>query len=61
MGFSEDILTPVTVQPALYQHLLGRPGGQLYRQINAADAVHSMYIVNPNGFLDQLLDIGNLI
>jgi pimeloyl-ACP methyl ester carboxylesterase len=59
IGFSEDILTPVSVQPALYEHLLGRQGF-LYHEITAADAVHSMVITNPNGVLDQLFDFDNM-
>lgn len=59
VGFSEDILTPAALQPALYEHLLGRPG-LLYQEIVAPDAVHSMVLLNPNGLLDQLFDLGNL-
>jgi pimeloyl-ACP methyl ester carboxylesterase len=60
IGFSEDILTPAAVQPALYEYLLGRQG-LMYHQITAPDAVHSMYIVNPKAMLDQLLDFGSMI
>jgi pimeloyl-ACP methyl ester carboxylesterase len=59
VGFSEDILTPAALQPALYQHLLGRPGF-LYHEIVAPDAVHSMVIINPTGILDQLFDLGSI-
>lgn len=55
VGFSEDILTPAALQPALYEHLLGRPG-LMYREVVAPDAVHSMVIINPTGMLDQLFD-----
>lgn len=53
VGFSEDILTPAALQPALYEHLLGRRG-LMYEEVVAPDAVHSMVIVNPMGLLDQL-------
>ena len=53
VGFSEDVLTPIEYQPALYEHLIGRKGF-LYREVTAPDAVHNMYQTNPNGMLDQL-------
>jgi pimeloyl-ACP methyl ester carboxylesterase len=56
VGFSEDILTPAALQPALYEHLLGRQG-LLYQEIVAPDAVHSMMLINPTDLLDQLLDL----
>ena len=59
IGFSQDVLTPAALQPALYQHLLGRQG-LLYHEIVANDAVHSMFITNPVGMLDQLFDWDNL-
>ena len=59
IGFSEDILTPAALQPALYQHLLGRQG-LMYHEIVAPDAVHSMFITNPVGLLDQLFDFDNM-
>jgi hypothetical protein len=59
IGFSEDILTPAALQPALYEHLLGRRG-LMYHEIVAPDAVHSMMITNPQGILDQLFDFDNM-
>jgi pimeloyl-ACP methyl ester carboxylesterase len=59
IGFSEDILTPAALQPALYQHLLGRQG-LMYQEVIAPDAVHSMFIINPVGMLDQLFDFQNM-
>ena len=56
VGFSEDILTPAALQPALYEHLLGRQG-LLYQEVVAPDAVHSMMLINPNELLDQLCDL----
>lgn len=58
VGFSEDILTPAAVQPALYEHLLGRRG-LMYQEIVAPDAVHSMFLTNPKGMLDQLFGFGD--
>jgi pimeloyl-ACP methyl ester carboxylesterase len=58
IGFSEDILTPAALQPALYEHLLGRPG-LMYQEVVAPDAVHAMFISNPQGMLDQLFDFAN--
>lgn len=60
VGFSEDILTPVSVQPALYEHLIGRRG-LLYQEVVAPDAVHSMVITNPSGVLDQLFGWDDLL
>jgi pimeloyl-ACP methyl ester carboxylesterase len=60
VGFSEDILTPAALQPALYEHLLGRPG-YLYQEIVAPDAVHSMVFLNPQTMLDQLFDLDRLL
>jgi len=59
IGFSEDILTPAAIQPSLYQHLLGRQG-LMYQEVIAPDAVHSMFIINPTGMLDQLFDFENM-
>jgi pimeloyl-ACP methyl ester carboxylesterase len=59
IGFSQDILTPAALQPALYEHLLGR-SGFMYEEIVAPDAVHSMVITNPQGILDQLFDFSNM-
>jgi ABC-type transport system substrate-binding protein len=59
VGFSEDILTPAALQPALYKHLLGR-NGVMYHEIVAPDAVHSMVITNPQGILSQLFDFDNM-
>jgi pimeloyl-ACP methyl ester carboxylesterase len=59
IGFSEDILTPASVQPGLYEHLLGRRGF-LYEEVVAPDAVHSMVITNPEGLLDQVLAFDDL-
>jgi pimeloyl-ACP methyl ester carboxylesterase len=59
IGFSEDILTPAALQPALYQHLLGRQG-LMYQEVVAADAVHAMFITNPRGMLDQLFSFGDM-
>ena len=55
IAFSEDVLTPAALQPANYQHLLGRRG-LLYHEVVAPDAVHSMHISNPEGMLEQLFD-----
>ncbi len=57
IGFSEDVLTPAALQPALYQHLLGRNGFG-YQEVVAPDAVHAMVITNPAGMLDQLFAPG---
>lgn len=59
IGFSEDILTPAVLQPELYEWLLGRPG-LMYEEVVAPDAVHSMYLVNPEGMLDQLFDLDGM-
>ncbi len=59
IGFSEDILTPAAVQPGLYEHLLGRQG-LLYEEVVAPDAVHSMFITNPAGLLEQVLAFGSV-
>lgn len=59
VGFSQDILAPAALQPALYEHLLGRQG-LLYREIVAPDAVHSMVISNPTGFLAQLTNLNGM-
>jgi len=59
VGFSEDILTPVSLQPALYKHLLGR-NGVMYQEVVAPDAVHSMVITNPQGILAQLFDFDSM-
>jgi pimeloyl-ACP methyl ester carboxylesterase len=59
VGFSEDVLTPAALQPALYEHLLGREGC-LYQEVVAPDAVHSMMLVNPTELLDQLLDLDSI-
>ncbi len=46
---SQDVLTPIVDQPALYTYLTGLPstGLTLYRPVVADDAVHSVYISNP--------------
>ena len=59
IGFSEDILTPAALQPSLYEHLLGRRG-LMYQEVVAPDAVHSMFITNPQGMLDQLFNCGDM-
>jgi len=59
IGFSEDVLTPAALQPALYQHLLGRQG-LMYQEVVAPDAVHSMFITNPQGMLDQLFGFSDM-
>lgn len=53
---SQDVLTPIVDQPALYTYLTGVPstGLTLYRPVVADDAVHSMYIANPTGLLSAL-------
>ncbi len=56
LSFSEDILVPAGDLDDLYTHLLGLPAHprKSYRAIVAADAVHGMFISNPQGILDQL-------
>lgn len=53
---SQDVLTPIVDQPALYTYLTGLPstGVTLYRPVVADDAVHSMYVSNPTGLLSAL-------
>jgi pimeloyl-ACP methyl ester carboxylesterase len=53
ISFSQDVLAPAVDQGPLYQYLTGS-SGPLYRPIVAADAVHGMYISNPNGLLTAL-------
>jgi hypothetical protein len=53
---SQDVLTPIVDQPALYTYLTGLPstGVTLYRPVVAADAVHSVYLSNPTEVLAAL-------
>jgi len=53
---SQDVLTPIVDQPALYTYLTGLPatGLTLYRPVVADDAVHSTYISNPTEVLSAL-------
>lgn len=53
VSFSQDVLTPAVDQDDLYLYLTGhsRPG---YHAVVADDAVHSMFVANPEGLLAAL-------
>ena len=53
VSFSEDILTPAVDQGILYQYLVGLPNVR-YRPVVAPDAVHGMFISNPEAVVDAL-------
>ena len=53
VGFSEDVLTPAADLDDLYRHLIGRPG-LLYREIDEPEAVHGMFISDPQAVVDVL-------
>jgi hypothetical protein len=53
IGFSEDVLTPAANLDDLYEHLIGRRG-ILYREIDEPDAVHSMYVSDPQAVVAVL-------
>ena len=54
ISFSQDILTPAVDQDDLYAYLTGASGPG-YRVVVADDAVHGMYLSNPQGLLGALL------
>jgi len=56
LSFSEDILVQPTDLEPLYVHLTGDAGKSGYHAVVADDAVHSMFVSNPEGLLDAALD-----
>jgi hypothetical protein len=54
VSFSQDPLVPAGDLDDLYAHLTGDTRGLLYRPVTADDAVHAMYISNPEGMLDAI-------
>lgn len=56
LSFSEDVLVPADNLDDLFTLMTGRLT-PLYRPIVAPDAVHSMFVSNPNGMLDALIDV----
>ena len=54
VGFAQDVLTPAVDQDDLYRYLTNTNTTTLYRQINTADAVHSMFISNPTAILSAI-------
>jgi pimeloyl-ACP methyl ester carboxylesterase len=53
IGFSEDVLTPADDLDELYEHLIGRPG-LLFRRVQSPEAVHSMFIIEPEAVVAAL-------
>ncbi len=53
VSFSEDVLVPAGDLDDLYAYLTG-PSGKLYRPIVAPDAVHGMFISNPDGLIEAI-------
>ncbi|HVW28038.1 MAG TPA: alpha/beta fold hydrolase [Polyangiaceae bacterium] len=56
LSFSEDVLVPAADMAPLFSLMTGKVT-PLYRPIVAPDAVHSMFVSNPNGLLDALIDV----
>ena len=54
VSFSQDFLVPAGDLDDLYRHLTGDNRNLLYRPVTADDAVHAMYISNPEGMLDAI-------
>jgi pimeloyl-ACP methyl ester carboxylesterase len=54
VSFSQDPLVPAGDLDDLYRHLTGDSRNLLYRAVTADDAVHAMYISNPEGMLDAI-------
>lgn len=54
LGFTQDILVPASDLPPLYDHLTGHSHGLLSITIDKPDAVHSMYVSNPEGLIEAL-------
>lgn len=53
LGFSEDVLTPADDLDELYEHLIGRQG-LLFRRVEGDEAVHGMFISDPEGVAEVL-------
>jgi pimeloyl-ACP methyl ester carboxylesterase len=53
VAFSEDVLTPAIDLDDLYVHLIGRRG-LLFRSVQGPEAVHNMFITDPEGLLAAL-------
>jgi pimeloyl-ACP methyl ester carboxylesterase len=53
VALSEDILTPAIDLDDLYVHLIGRRG-LLFRSVQGPEAVHNMFITDPEGLLEAL-------
>lgn len=53
VGFSQDILTPAVDQPELYRYLTGASEPHFFL-VDAADAVHGMFISNPQALVPVL-------
>jgi pimeloyl-ACP methyl ester carboxylesterase len=54
MGFTQDILVPAFDLPPLYDHLTASTHRALSFTIDTPDAVHSMYVSNPEGMIAVL-------
>jgi hypothetical protein len=57
ISFSQDVLCPAWDQDILYTYLTGLSADgplTMYKPIVTDDAVHSMYIANPEAMLDAL-------
>jgi pimeloyl-ACP methyl ester carboxylesterase len=54
VSFSQDFLVPAGDLDDLYAHLTGDTRGLFYKPVTADDAVHAMYISNPEGMLDAI-------
>lgn len=53
VAFSQDVLTPAIDLDDLYVHLIGRRG-LLFRSVQGPEAVHNMFITDPEGLIQAL-------
>ena len=54
IAFSQDAFVSPQDEAALYQYLTGIPGAPFFRLIESPEAVHNMYITEPDVVVDAL-------